>query len=78
MGDTKWSKAEKKAARISFNIAYNRECTDFIKRIKLKAENLAKPKDIWELHDFMTKEIKNIEKSYDYRYSVLLLVLNTN
>mgnify|MGYP000072495143 CR=1 FL=1 len=44
--------------------------------IRLKAENLAKSKDIWELHDFMTKEINNIEKSYDYRYSVLLLVFS--
>ena len=74
MNDIKWSKAEKKAARKAFDLAYERECTDLIKKIQSKAEKLSAPEDIWNLHDFMTKEIRNIGKTYDYRYSVLLRV----
>jgi hypothetical protein len=75
MHDVKWSKAEKKTARKAFALAYSRECTDLIKKIQSKAEKLSVPEDIWNLHDFMTKEIRNIGKTYDYRYSVLLRVL---
>jgi hypothetical protein len=75
MNDIKWSKAEKKIARKAFDLAYDRECTDLIKKIQSKAEKLSVPEDIWNLHDFMTKEIRNIGKTYDYRYSVLLRVL---
>jgi hypothetical protein len=74
MNDIKWSKAEKKTARKAFDLAYERESTDLIKKIQSKAEKLSTPEDIWNLHDFMTKEIKNIGKTYDYRYSVLLRV----
>ena len=74
MNDIKWSKEEKKTARKAFDLAYERECTDLIKKIQSKAEKLSAPEDIWNLHDFMTKEIRNIGKTYDYRYSVLLRV----
>ena len=74
MHDIKWSKAEKKTARKAFDLAYNRECADLIKKIQSKAEKLSAPEDIWNLNDFMAKEIRNIGKTYDYRYSVLLWV----
>lgn len=74
MNDIKWSKAEKKTAHKAFDAAYIRECADLIKKIQSKAEKLSAPEDIWNLHDFMAKEIRNIGKTYDYRYSVLLWV----
>ena len=74
MLDIKWSKGEKKAARKAFDVAYKRECADLIKRIQAKAEKLYVPEDLWNLHDYMDKEIINFGKKYDYRYSVLLLV----
>jgi hypothetical protein len=75
MHDIKWTKVEKKTARKAFDLAYNRECTDLIKKIQSKAEKLSAPENVWNLHDFMKKEIGNIGKAYDYRYSVLLRVL---
>ena len=60
MNAIKWSKAEKKTARKAFDLAYNRECAALIKRIQSKAEKLSVPDDIWNLHDFMMKEIRNI------------------
>ena len=74
MREIKWSKAEKRTARKAFDLAYKRECADLIKRIQSKAEKLSVPDDMWNLHDFMMKEIRNIGKTYDYRYSVLLRV----
>jgi len=74
MRDIKWSKAEKKTAQKAFDLAYNRECAALIKKIQSKAKKLSAPEDIWDLHDFMTKEIRNIGRTYDYRYSVLLRV----
>ena len=75
MEDVKWSKTEKKIARAAFEKAYERECFDFVEKIRFEAEKLSKPDDIWRLHDFMSKKIKEIGEKYDYRYSVLILVL---
>ncbi len=74
MLNVKWSKAEKKVARKAFDLAYERECASLIKEIQAKAEKLSDSEDIWKLHNFMEKEIKNIGQTYDYRYSVLIWV----
>ncbi len=75
MHHVKWSKAEKKIARKAFDLAYERECAGLIRKIQAKAEKLSDPDDIWKLHNFMKKEIRNIGQTYDYRYSVLIWVL---
>jgi hypothetical protein len=74
MNDFNWSKKEKKIARKAFDMAYERECSDFAEKIRSEADKLTKPEDIWNLHDFMSKKMKDIGKTYDYRYSVLILV----
>jgi len=74
MDEFKWSKKEKKIAREAFDKAYERECSDLAEKIRSEANNLSKPEDIWRLHDFMSKKLKDIGKTYDYRYSVLTLV----
>jgi hypothetical protein len=74
MHDVKWSKSEKKVARKAFDLAYQRECAGLIKKIQAKAEKLSDPDDIWNLHNFMKKEIRNIGQAYDYRYSALIWV----
>jgi len=74
MDEFKWSKKEKKIAREAFDKAYERECSDLAEKIRSEANNLNKPEDIWRLHDFMSKKLKDIGKTYDYRYSVLILV----
>jgi hypothetical protein len=74
MNDIKWSKTEKEIARKAFEKAYERECADLVNKVRTKAGNITKPGDIWRLHDFLTRKRKEIEKKYDYRYSVLFLV----
>ncbi|MGD8969854.1 MAG: hypothetical protein PVG01_00485 [Desulfobacterales bacterium] len=71
MNHVKWSKTEKKIAREAFERAYERECSYLAGRIREKANQIKKPDDIWELHDFLTEKRKEVDEKYDYRYSVL-------
>ena len=73
MNHAKWSKTEKKIAREAFEKAYERECSYLAGRIREKANQIKKPDDIWRLHDFLTENRKQVDKKYDYRYSVLVL-----
>ena len=74
MHDFKWSKTEKKVARAAFEKAYQRECSDIIEKIRIKARKMSGPDNIWQLHDYLTKKRDEIDEKYDYRYSKLTLV----
>ena len=74
MNDFKWSKTEKKIARIAFDKAYQRECSNLIEKIRTKAREISEPDSIWRFHDFLTEKRDEIDEKYDYRYSVLVLV----
>ncbi len=74
MNDFKWSKTEKKIARVAFDKAYRRECSDLIEKIRKKAGEIIEPDNIWRFHDFLTEKRDEIDEKYDYRYSVLILV----
>ena len=74
MIEQNWSKKEKAVARRAFEDAYEKECKDLIQQIQKKASEAKDPPDIWRLHDFLTKRIKEIDGRYNYRYSVLILV----
>lgn len=69
-----WSKTEKEVAREAFGRAYERECKELSNKVKEMANTAKTPKDIWELHEFLTEKRKEIDEKYDYRYSVLILV----
>lgn len=75
MIEESWSKKEKAVARRAFESAYEKECKDVIKQIQKRANEAKDPSDIWPLHDFLNERIKEIENKYDYRYSMLILVL---
>jgi len=74
MNDFKWSKTEKKIARVAFDKAYQRECSHLIEKIHTKAGEITGPDNIWRFHDFLTEKRDEIDKKYDYRYSKLILV----
>lgn len=71
-----WSKKEKQIARQAFNKAYKNEVTDIMNKAKDRLHTLENPKEIWELHDFLTDKRDETDSKYDYRYSVLILVLS--
>jgi hypothetical protein len=69
-----WSRKEKMVAKRAFEGAYKKECQDLIQQIQKRANEAKEPHDLWRLHNFLRKRIKEIENKYDYRYSMLILV----
>lgn len=74
MNQEKWSKAGKAVAGRAFENAYERECREIIKELRVMANEADEADDIWRLHDFLAEKRRGIEEKYDYRYSVLILV----
>ncbi len=69
-----WSKREKAVARAAFDLAYARETTALLARVKEHARRLHTIEDVWELADTIRHEQRALDQRYDYRYSVLLVV----
>ena len=75
MRDLKWSPAEKAIARKAFDQALGRELEAVILEAKSKAAKIREPSGLWELEQYLTQCRQEIDRKYDYRYSVLPLVL---
>ena len=75
MRDLKWSPAEKTIARKAFDRALGRELEAVILETKSKAAKIQEPSGLWELERYLTQRRQEIDRKYDYRYSVLPLVL---
>ena len=74
MNDTKWTKKEKFIAREAFQKAYKKECMSIADNLKNMINEVSGPEDLWEVRNYLSKTLKNIERRYDFRYSVLILV----
>ena len=74
MNNLEWSKAEKQVARRTYDLAYEKEC----RAIRAKVEQMLEADDnirqIWRIHDYLSKERRETDRKYDYRYSVLIFV----
>ena len=67
----KWSHAEKQIARKALELALDREFRNVIRRAKDMAGKIEQPTDLWDLEHYLTESRKRIDRTYDYRYSVL-------
>ena len=74
MSFDKWSPSEKKIARRAFDTALQREFAALISRTKEMAAQLVTSADTWDMHHFLSRQLRDIERKYDYRYSQLILV----
>jgi hypothetical protein len=74
MNDIKWSKTEKIVARRAFEAAYQKECAAITAKLKEMIATASEPADLWRIHDYLTKQRKQTDQKYDFRYSVLILV----
>ncbi len=74
MSFDKWSHGEKKIARRAYDAALQREFAALINRTKEMAAQLATSADAWDLHHFLSHQLRDIERKYDYRYSQLVSV----
>jgi len=70
----KWSGAEKVIARKAFKRALQQDLGAIIRQAKKMAGRIEQPSDLWELERYLTERRKEIDRQYDYRYSVLLFV----
>lgn len=70
--DLKWSDAEKKAARMAFKTAYERECRTIGVKVRKMMVDDSDPHCLWRIHDYLSKQRRATDRKYDYRYSVLI------
>ncbi len=75
MRDLHWSAKEKEIAHRAFDRALRRELEVTIREAKQMAEKVKEASELWELEQHLTKRRKEIDAKYEYKYSVLLLVL---
>jgi hypothetical protein len=72
--DWKWSPREKAVARKAFDLALGRELESAIQETKDRAARIVKTSDLWELESWLSKRRREIDRTFDFRYSVLPLV----
>jgi hypothetical protein len=74
MFDLKWSQSEKRVARRAFELALHRELTALIQETKERVNQMSTPGELWEVEHWLTERRREIDETYDYRYSVLPVV----
>jgi hypothetical protein len=74
MRNLKWSPTEKAIARKAFERALQRELEAVMAEAKDRAGKIQQPSDLWELERYLTERRKEIDRQYDYRYSMLVIV----
>lgn len=72
--DWKWSPAEKTVARRAFDLALSRELESVICEARERATRITEPSELWELERWLGERRRRIDRTFDYRYSVLPLV----
>lgn len=74
MHELKWSHAEKLVARRAFDMALGKELEALIREAKGRAARIEEPPELWALESWLTERRREIDRGYDYRYSILPLV----
>jgi len=74
MFDLNWSHSEKRIARNVFEQALDRELTALIQESKKRMIQVSTPDELWEMEQWLTERRKEIDRTYDFRYSVLPVV----
>jgi len=75
MRDLRWSAREKTIARRAFDRALHQELEATIQEARQTAARIKEPDELWELERHLTQRRKEINAKYEFKYSVLLLVL---
>lgn len=67
----KWSQAEKTIARKAFEQSLKHEFEKLIVETKRRAGEIEQISDVWSLAEYIFDRRKEIDRQYDYKYSVL-------
>jgi len=74
MRTLKWSSTEKAIARRAFDRALQQELEAAIRSTKQTVAKIRLASELWELEHHLTQLRKEIDRKYEYKYSVLLPV----
>ncbi|MBV9268730.1 MAG: hypothetical protein JO061_21355 [Acidobacteriaceae bacterium] len=77
MRDLKWSPSEKITARKAFDQALAEELRQVVQRAKQIVAAVKEPSQLWDLETWLRQRRLEIDRKYDYRYSVLPMVFAT-
>jgi hypothetical protein len=72
-----WSREEKAVARRAFDRALQRELEAVVIEAKKRAAKIQQPSDLWDLERYLTDRRAEIDRQYEYKYSVLILVFGS-
>ena len=75
MREMHWSPKERTIASRAFDRALHLELDATIQEAKQMAERVKQADELWELERHLTQRRKEIDKKYEFKYSMLLLVL---
>jgi hypothetical protein len=74
MHDRTWTGAEKKIARRAFQAALEVALAGIMAEFKAKAAAATTPEAMWSVETFLRERRREIDETFDYRYSQLPLV----
>lgn len=69
--DLTWSPAEKKIARRAYEAALEAALARTMAEFRAKAAAAATPAEMWAVGSFLSQRRRDIEETFDYRYSQL-------
>jgi hypothetical protein len=72
--DLKWSPSEKKVARNAFDTALKSALANVMAEFKRRAEAATTPSDMWEIESYLRQQRREVDETFDYRYSQLPFV----
>ncbi len=74
MPNWKWSPAEKAAARNAFDRALSRELEALVREAKDRVARIGEASELWKLERWLGERRSEIDRTFDFRYSVLPIV----
>jgi hypothetical protein len=74
MFDLRWSASEKKIARRAYEAALDVALAGVMEEFKAKAAAARTPSEMWAVEDYLRGRRREIDETFDYRYSRLPLV----
>jgi hypothetical protein len=74
MDDMSWTHTEKVVARRAFDLSLQNELRATIHETKKRAAMIEEPFELCELESWLTERRQDINRIYDYRYSILPIV----
>ncbi|MBZ9769063.1 hypothetical protein LB526_20095 [Mesorhizobium sp. CA6] len=77
LNELSWSPSEKKVARAAYDKAFERALASIMAEFKRRANAATTPSEMWEVEDYLKEQRRDLDRTFDYRYSQLTVVFAT-